>query len=263
MIVALEQRGRGIGKLEHLPGGDQARAGRGVADEIGHAARALVEAQPVGLAAEIGIAEFARRRRVGRDRPADRHEVLVGNRLGGEVDDAAAEFARIVDRIGLLDERGPDDRGREDVERHRAAQRLGARQGRTVEQRRGIAIAEAADIDEAAAHDAEAGDASQRAGDIALARARDVLARQHRHHLRGGAHDVRDMAPDHDDVGHVHVHARRGDLGGLLLRLRIGGGRRGRRLPRRLGERGRRDELRRQEKKRGVSKASLHGRVTQ
>ena len=98
------------------------------------------------------------------------------HRLGGEVDHAAAEFAGIVHRIALLDQRRGDHAGREQVERDDAAQRLGARQRRAVEQRERIAVAEAADVDEAGADHAEAGDAAERAGDVAFAGAGDLLA---------------------------------------------------------------------------------------
>ena len=118
-------------------------------------ARAVVEAEPVEVAAVIGIAELEGGLAFEADAGADLEEGLARHRRGGEVDHAAAELAGIIDRIALLDERAGDHAGREDVERDDAAQRLGARQRRAVEQRQRIAVAEAADEDEAVADDAK------------------------------------------------------------------------------------------------------------
>src|SRR3546814_2392927 len=58
---------------------------------------------------------------------------------------------------------------------------------------------EAADVDEAAADDAEAGHALERARDIALARARNVGRREHRHNLGRRADDIGGEAAGDDD----------------------------------------------------------------
>ena len=216
--VALEQGGARIGQLRHLRRGDNARAVRRIAQEIGQVALARIIAEPVGLRAVIGVAELARGLGINAQRSAEGDEILVRNRLGGQVDDTAAELAGIVDRIGLLNQRRPDDGGRKDVQRHRPAQRLGAWQRRSVEQRGGVTVAKAAHEDIAVADDRQAGHAGQCTGDVALTGSCDVRGGKDADHLRGGPHGVGNVAADHHDVAARRgVHARRGDFGFLLL----------------------------------------------
>ena len=80
-----------------------------------------------------------------------------------------------------------------------AAERLRRGQRQAVEQRERVAIAQAADIDEAVAHGRQAGDAGQRAGDVAFARPRNAGAVEHRDDLRRGASDVLPAATGDDD----------------------------------------------------------------
>ncbi len=202
-------------------------------------------------------------------RHADIEEGLARHGGGGEVDHAAAEFAGIIDRIALLDERRGDHAGRENVERDDAPERLRAGQRQTVEQRERITIAQAAHEDEAVADHGKAGDALQRAGDVAFAGAGDIRAGEDRDHLRRLPDDaVRAARAGDDDVG-----ARRGDLNvlagivlrrgrvglGLILSRRRRGGLRHRlrcRLPLTEGD-PRRDERRGEEQGR-VSHSPVH-----
>src|SRR3546814_1170518 len=84
---------------------------------------------------------LVRRLAIPADAARQRHKRFARARLGGQVDDAAAEFAGKIRRIAFLNEGRIDDVGRKDVERDDALQRLGAGQRRAVEQRERIAVA--------------------------------------------------------------------------------------------------------------------------
>ncbi len=232
-----ERAGNGaIVRIADLRGG---QAGFEIAHQHGRdIARAVVEAGPVAAGATIDIAQVAGRLGVRADTSAQLEKAFPGHRIGGQVDDAAAEFAREIDRIALLDQRRGDDIGGEQIERDRPLERFGTGQRRAVEQRQRIAIAKAAHIDEAVADDAEACDAAQRAGDIPFARAGDVRARKHRDDggrvlldIGIGAADHHDLAARHGDVGRflpgrIGGRARRiagRDLPGGRRAVRIGG----------------------------------------
>src|SRR3546814_6663464 len=83
----------------------------------------------------MGIAELVCRLAVPADAARKGEEGLARRRFGRQVDHAAAEFAREIDRIAFLDQRRFDDVGGKDVERDDALQRPGAWQRRTVQQR--------------------------------------------------------------------------------------------------------------------------------
>src|SRR3546814_7241775 len=61
-----------------------------------HIARSVVKARPVGIAAIIGIAMLPGRFGIGRAAAADLQIAFGRDRLGREVDNAAAEFTRKV-----------------------------------------------------------------------------------------------------------------------------------------------------------------------
>ena len=112
---------------------------RGAADcglqGTGKVTVAIVEAEGVEAAAEIGEAVLQARFGVAAARYADGQECFGRDRLGGQVDHTAAEFAREIGRIGFLHDAGGDHAGRENVERDDAAQRFGAGQRKAVQQR--------------------------------------------------------------------------------------------------------------------------------
>ena len=177
---------------------------------------------------------------VAADPGADGEEAFLRHGSGRQVDHAAAEFTGEVGGIAFLDQRRGNDVGRENVQRHHAAQRFGAGQRRAVEQRQRIAITQAAHIDEPAADHAEAGNAAERTCDVAFAGTGDFGGGQHRDDLIGRTGDIA-VAGHHDFAGQRDV-----DL--FLCRRFLGrGGIRGRRglVDRRsgpvlrLGQRGR------------------------
>ena len=178
---------------------DRAATGEEIGQRRRHIAAAVVEAGPVAARTEIAVAEVAGGLRIAANAGADRQVAFLGHRRGGEVDHAAAEFAGEVGRIALLHQRRCDHVGREDVQRHHAAQRFGAGQRRTVEQRQRIAIAKPAHIDEPAADHAEAGHAAQRAGDVAFTRAGDFGGGQDRDDLIRRLGDVAVTRAGNDD----------------------------------------------------------------
>src|SRR3546814_10726011 len=61
-----------------------------------HIARSVVKARPVGIAAIIGITMLPGRFGIGRAAAAELRMALGRDRLGREVDNAAAEFTRKV-----------------------------------------------------------------------------------------------------------------------------------------------------------------------
>src|SRR5690606_18547798 len=157
---------------------DPLAAGEEAGQRRRNVALAVVDPGPVGLAAVVRVAELTGRFRVPRTADGPGEEPLVPRRLGGPVDHPAATLAGIVDLIALLHERGGHQAGREQVERDHTAQGFGARQRGAIEHRERIAVAEAADVYESGADHAEARDAAQGAGDVALAGPRDLLARK-------------------------------------------------------------------------------------
>ena len=159
---------------------------RGLQD-IGDVACAIVKTGPVGRAAIIGIAKLAGGFRVDADAQTGGQEILFRQGCGGKVDDAAAKFSGIVDRIAFLHRCAGQNARREQVQRNDALERLGRGQGRAVQQGLRIAIAQTADIDEAAIVDRQAGHALQRAGDIAVALAGNIFGGQHGNDGRGAA----------------------------------------------------------------------------
>ena len=162
-------------------------------------ARSVVEAEPVEIRTVIVVTGGKCGLFVAADPGADFQEAFVGDGAGGEVDHAAAELAREIGRIGLLHQAGCDHVGREDVQRDHAAQRLRAGEGEAVQQRERIAIAEAADVDEALSLHRKAGDPAQRAGNVAFAGPRDLLAGQDGNDLgRAARHVARAPAGDDD-----------------------------------------------------------------
>ena len=174
----------------------------------------VVEAEPVVAGAEIGVADPAGGFGVAADAAADLDEAFLRDGASGQIDHAAAEFAGIVGRIGLLHEAGSDDAGREDVERNHAAQRLRGGQGQAVKQGQRIAVAQAAHEDEAVADRGQAGDASQCAGDIAFAGSRDAGGVEDGDDLRRSATDILAPAARDDDGA-----AGDGDFGLFVLLL--------------------------------------------
>ena len=175
---------------------------RGVdGDELGQVQTVVGDADVRQLAARIPVEAFlAGRFRLGADRGAEGQEAFIGNGARRQGDQTAAELARILGRIGLLDLGVRDQRGREQVQGHHALQRLGAGQGRAVQHDAGIAIAQAAHIDIAVADDGQAGDAGQGLADLRVARALDVFLGQDVGDRRGLALHVRHEAAAHDDV---------------------------------------------------------------
>ena len=213
--AAREVRGRPVGLLQQDAvriaelGQDRLAVDAGIADartaveealqRRNDVAAAIVEAEPVILRAVIGVALGEGGLLVPADPCGQRDEAFVGDRLGRQIDDAAAEFAGEIRGIGLLHQAGGDDIGRKDVERDDAAQRLGRGQREAVQERQRIAIAEPADIDEAVAHGRKPGHAAQGAGDVAFARSCDGLGGEDRDNLRGIALGFDPAAPGHDD----------------------------------------------------------------
>jgi hypothetical protein len=188
-------------------------------------AAAVVESSPVVIAAVIDIALREGGLFVAADAGADLDEGLVGNRERGEVDHPAAELTGEIGGIGLLDQARGDHVGRKDVERDHAAERFGRGERQAVEQRKRVAIAEAADVNEAVADRREAGDAVQRTGDVAFAGAGDRLGAEHVDDLGGSALDVAAALPGYDNFA-----AGDRDVGFVNLLLALGGGRVGNRL---------------------------------
>ena len=204
---ALQQHQVGVAQLLQDAGLVHARIGNArAAVEEGlqggrRVARAVIEAGPVGVGPVIGQPVGKGGLRIAADAGGQRQEALVGNGAGGEVDHTAAEFAREVGRISLLNQAGGDDVGREDIERDHAAERLRARQRQAVEQGERIAIAEAAHEHVAVALHRQTGHAAQRAGDVPFPGTGDVFGRQHVDHLgRAALHVLDRIAGDHDDA---------------------------------------------------------------
>ena len=106
----------------------------GESQSVRDIARPVVEAGEVGARAEIDQALVTGRLCVGADRRRHREEGIVGRIDGAQVDHAAAELAREIHRIGFLDGDAFEDAGGEQVQRHDPLQRLGAGQGRAVQQ---------------------------------------------------------------------------------------------------------------------------------
>ena len=164
-----------------------------------HVARAVVEAEPVEIGTVIGQAALEGGFGIAADASADFEEALVGHGARRQVDHTAAEFARKVGRIGLLHQAGGHDVGGKDIERNHAAERLRGRQRQAIQQGQRIAIAKAAHVDEALPLHGQAGDATQRAGNVAFAGPCDLFGGQHVDHLGRIAGGVAIDAPRHDD----------------------------------------------------------------
>ncbi|MNX91340.1 hypothetical protein D3C86_1234150 [compost metagenome] len=198
-------------------------------DEVGQVQAVVGDADVRQAAARIPVqAILARRFRLGGDGGAEGHEAFVGDGARRQGDQTAAELARILGRIGLLDLGVRDQRGREQVQRHHPLQRLGAGQGRAVQDDAGVAVTEAAHIDIAVADDGQAGDAGQGLADFRVARALDVFLGQDVGDRRGLALHVRHEAAAHDDVldrrDGVRTGLRRRSRGGGVLSPGQGGG---------------------------------------
>ena len=166
---------------------------------IGNLAATVIETGPVVVAAIICVARTEGRLAIAADRSGHGDEAFGRDGAGGQIDHAAAEFAGEVRGIGLLDQARCDNAGREDVERHHAAERLRGGQGEAVEQGERIAIAKAADIDETVALGRQAGHAAERTRDIALARAGDAFCIEDGDDLAGRAGHVALAATSDDD----------------------------------------------------------------
>ena len=181
----------------------------------------------------MGVPEVSGRLSVAAQPEAELEERLAWHSQRREIDQTTAKLAREVRRVALLDDRRRDDIGREQIERHGAAQRLRTRQRQTVQEGLRVTVAETADIDEAVAADAEARHAAQSACDVALTRPGDVRGRQDREDLVSSLLDVAVTTADDDDLtDRIDIH----DLLCLFhLCLCSRGGRGGRRL---LGRRG-------------------------
>ena len=141
---------------------------------------AVVEAAIVALAAVIGVAEVARRLAVAADTRAPRQERFFRNRRCRQVDDAATEFAGIIDRVAFLDKRRCDHAGRKDIKRYYTPQRLGTGQRRSVEQRQRVPVTQPTHKDETTANDTQARDPGQRTGNITFAGPCNFSSTQHR-----------------------------------------------------------------------------------
>ena len=199
----------------------------------GQTTGAVIIAGPVLASARIYITELAGGGGVGANAAAHREEGFLGHGPGRQVDDAAAEFAGEIDRIAFLHNRRSQYRGREQIERHHAAQRIRRRDRQAVQQRQRVTLTQTTHIDITAANNRQAGDALQGAGDVAFTRTRDVGLAQHRHHFAAQPHGVGDATADNDDFAAAAAGDRNVDW--FFFRRRFGsrsrfGCRRGRRL---------------------------------
>ena len=182
-------------------------------DAVGKAARAVVEAREVRARSIIDQVVAAGELRVRTHRSLHREEGPRRRRQGLQVDDAAAEFTGEAGGIGLLNGDALEDVRREQVQRDHALQRLGAGKRGTVQQRRGIALAKTANIDEPAFDDRQAGDAGQGRCGGGIARTLQVLGREEGGHLGAGAVWLgNEPAQDHDliDIGRRRIDVRFG-----------------------------------------------------
>ena len=197
----------------------------------------------------MGVSEVSGRLSVAAQPEAELEERLAWHSQRREIDQTTAKLAREVRRVALLDNRRRDDIGREQIERHGAAQWLRTRQRQTVQEGLRVTVAETADIDEAVAADAEARYAAQSACDVALTRPGDVGGRQHREDLVSSLLDVAVTTTDDDDLtDRIDIH----DLRCLFhLCLCSRGGRGGRRL---LSRRGGSEHRERSDHNRAVSR---------
>uniref|UniRef100_A0A0N4ZLJ2 NAD-specific glutamate dehydrogenase n=1 Tax=Parastrongyloides trichosuri TaxID=131310 RepID=A0A0N4ZLJ2_PARTI len=209
----LHFRGREVGQVDLL-----ARAESHV-DGAWDLAGVVVEAGPIGIRAVVDEIVARGGLSVAADADLEGQEGLGRGVHGAQVDDPAAELARIVGGIGLLNRHARQDAGGEQVQRHHALQRLGAGQRRAVQQGRGIALAQAAHIDEAAIDDRQAGHAGQGGGGGGIAGALQVLGGQESSHFGALTVLLRDVAAQDDDVAQLGGRGLRH----LIRALRIGG----------------------------------------
>src|SRR5690606_35217136 len=99
VAVALEQCRIGIGQTRGevlaLPRGRivEIAGDCGIAQRRGEIARAVVETEPVEIAAIIGVAKIERRLGITADAATDIEESVARHGWRGEIDDAAAELA--------------------------------------------------------------------------------------------------------------------------------------------------------------------------
>ena len=148
--------GEPIGLLERTVARGGPHAGR-------HGSRRLAEAEPV-------LAAFEAPQPALKGRPVDvggadvdlGHQ-LVGHGLGPQRDHTPAELRRLVWTEGLLDDHALQHLGREQIERNHPTLWLGTGQRRTIQQTRGVALTQTADIDVLSIDNGEASDTLERA----------------------------------------------------------------------------------------------------
>ena len=146
-----------------------------------------------------------------------------------DLDEAARELRRLVGSVGLADLHAVDEAGREQVERHHPAVGLGGGQGRAVQGRVAVALAEAPHEDRLAVDDRHPGHPAHGVGRVRVVvrahlRPADVVLHRRgahpQHHLRrrGGALRLDGGGDDRhlfgEDVGRqrdLHLGDRPGD----------------------------------------------------
>ena len=169
----------------------------GAADRDRDFPRAIVKADDIRIRSEIGEAVFSGCFGIVAAADADFEEGLGRHVQRTKVNDAAAELARILDRVGLLDQHVFENLGREKIERNDPLERFGAGERRAVEARCRIALAEAAHIHKAAFSDAEAGDARKRVRCVGITLTREIFGRQIGGNFRRAAEHFGNVASEH------------------------------------------------------------------
>ncbi|GIX30975.1 MAG: hypothetical protein KatS3mg124_1447 [Porticoccaceae bacterium] len=204
--------------LEGVEGGAHPRRERPLAVVV---PPPIVAAALVGEPLAAGRLVLAHAQFQGEERP-------FRNASGAHVDEPAGEMGRQVHRVTLLHRQALDDVGGEDVERQDVAGQIRGGHHGAVEQRGGVAFAQAAHVDELVLHQGNPRHPPQRGGHGGIADAADPL----------GVHQIGDrlvIQPLEEDVLYAALQAR-GDDHLLQLRRFEGGrrdllGRRGQHLP--------------------------------
>ena len=192
----------------------------------GAIAGAVIDADPVGIAAIVKQTLAERSLHIDGCAGANSQEGLVRNSPGAQIDGATAKFAGQVRRVGLLDQHALQGRGREKVQRNHPAQGRGARQWRAVQQRRGIALVQATDVDEFVLGGRDTGHAGKRRSSVAIAlKVKIAFVDKGRHFRRIALFIGNELAADNDSLL-TGFGLFDGGCGLLFYRgCRIGGGR--------------------------------------
>ena len=128
-------------------------------DDVGHFTRAVVETEEVPVSAVVVEEVLSGRVRVHSAADGEAPDLRTGEVTRRNVDDTAAEVARLVRSVGLLHDDVVEQSGREHVHRHDALVRLGRANRCAVDGRRTVALSESAHVDVLAVDDGEAGHA--------------------------------------------------------------------------------------------------------